>query len=174
MSSSFQVVHPSALFEREKKNRQSQNGKRDIFRSVQSLSRVWFFATPWTAAHQASLSITNSWSLLELMSIKLVISSNHLTLCYPLLSTFNLSQHRGLFQWVSSSHHVAKILEFSALGSVFSVNIQGWFPLVLTGWISLQSKGLLRVFSSTTIGKPSLGSNSHIGRWLLEKPQLWL
>ena len=53
--------------------------------SVQSLSHVQLFATPWTAAHQASLSITNSWSLLKLMSIKLVMPSNHLILCCPLL-----------------------------------------------------------------------------------------
>ena len=52
---------------------------------VQSLSHVWLFVTPWTAAHQASLSITNSQSLLKLMSMKLVIPSNHLILCYPLL-----------------------------------------------------------------------------------------
>ena len=57
----------------------------DMLSSVQSLSRVQLFATPWTAAHQASLSITNSWSLLKLMSIELVMPSNHLTLCYPLL-----------------------------------------------------------------------------------------
>ena len=55
------------------------------FSSVQSLSRVQLFATPWTAAHQASLSITNSWSLLKLMSIELVMPSNHLILCHPLL-----------------------------------------------------------------------------------------
>ena len=57
----------------------------DQFSSVQSLSRVWLFATPWTAACQASLSITNSWSLLRLVSIKSVMSSNHLILCHPLL-----------------------------------------------------------------------------------------
>jgi len=56
-----------------------------VFSSVQSLSRVWLFATPWTAKHQASLSITNSWSLLRLMSIESVMPSNHLILCFPLL-----------------------------------------------------------------------------------------
>ena len=83
------------------------------FSSVQSLSHVQLFATPWTAAHQASLSITNSQSLLKLMSIKLVMPSNHLIPFHPLLlppSIFN--QHQGLFQWVNSSHQVAKILEF--------------------------------------------------------------
>ena len=73
-------------------------------------SRVWLFATPWTAACQASLSITNSWSLLKFMSIKSVMLSNHLILCRPLLLL--PSQHQGLFQWVSSSHQVAKGLEF--------------------------------------------------------------
>ena len=82
------------------------------FSSLQSLSRVWLFVTPWTAACQASLSITNSQSLLKLISIKLVMPSNHLILYCPLSPpAFNLSQHQGLFQWVSSSHHVAKILE---------------------------------------------------------------
>ena len=78
---------------------------------IQSLSRVQLFLTPWTAAHWASLSITSSWSLLKLMSIKSV--------CHPTISSsvipsssFSLSQHQGLFQWVSSLNQVAKILEF--------------------------------------------------------------
>ena len=73
---------------------------------------------------------------------------------HPLLSpsppAFNLSQHQGLFKWVSSSHHVAKV---SALTSVLPMNTQDWFPLGWTGWISLQSKGLSRVFSNTTVQK---------------------
>ena len=76
-----------------------------VAQSCQTLS------TPWTAAHQASLSLTISWSLLKLMSIKSVMPSNH---PHPLSSpsplAFNLSQHQVLFQWVSSSHHVAKVL----------------------------------------------------------------
>ena len=80
--------------------------------SVQSLSRVRLFATPLTAARQVSLSITNSRSLLKPMSIVLVMPSNHLILrCLP-SPAFNLSQHQGLFQWVSSSYQVAKVLEF--------------------------------------------------------------
>ena len=83
------------------------------FSSVQSLSRVQLFATPWIAALQASLPITNSQSLLKPMSIESVMPSNHLILCHPLLLLPpNLSQHQGLFQWVSSSHEVAKVLEF--------------------------------------------------------------
>ena len=70
---------------------------------VQSLSCVWFFATPWTAACQASLSFTISWSLFKLMSIKSVMPFNHLTLSSPSPS-FNLSQHQGHFQPVGSSH----------------------------------------------------------------------
>ena len=68
----------------------------------------------------------------------------------PSPSAFNLSQHQHLFQWVSSSHLVAKVLGVSASASVLPVNIQDWFPLGWTGWISLQSKGLSRVFSNTT------------------------
>ena len=79
--------------------------------SVQLLSHVWLFVTRWTAAHQASLSFTNSWSLLKLMSIESVMPSNHLILSAP-PPAFNPSQHLGLFQSVSSSHQVAKVLQF--------------------------------------------------------------
>ena len=80
---------------------------------------------------------------------------------------FNLPWHQGLFQWVSSSHQVAKVLELQ-LQLHHPINIQDWFPLGLTGWISLQSKELSRVFSNTTVQKyqffgikPSLWSNYH-------------
>ena len=69
-----------------------------ILSSAQSLSRVRLFATPWSAARQASLSITNSRSLLKLISIKSVMPSNHLILCCPLLPAFNLFQHQSLFK----------------------------------------------------------------------------
>ena len=95
----------------------------------------------------------------------------------PSLSALNLSQQQDLFQWTDSSPQVAKVLEFQH--QPFQT-IPDWFPLGLTGWISLQSKGLSRVFSSTTVWKhqffgsqPSLWSNSHIHTWLLEKEQLW-
>ena len=81
------------------------------FSSVQLLSHVWLFMTPRTAARQASLSITNSWSLLKLMSVELVMPSNHLILCHPLL--FNLSQHQSLFQWVSFHIKWPKYWSFS-------------------------------------------------------------
>ena len=82
------------------------------FSSVQSLSHVWLFATPWIAACQASLSITNSRSLLKLMSIELVIPSSHLILCRPFSSCPQSLPASGSFQWVNSLHEVAKVLEF--------------------------------------------------------------
>ena len=81
--------------------------------SVQSLSRVQLFATPWITAHQASLSITNSRSLLKLMSIESEMPSNHLILCHPLLLLPPIPPSiRVFFQWVNSSHEVTKVLEF--------------------------------------------------------------
>ena len=117
-----------------------------LFSSVQSLSHVRLFATPWTAARQASLSITNSQSSLRLMSIEL---SNHLILCYPLL----LSSIFPSFQISQFFTSGGKSTGVSASTSVLPMNIQDWFPLKWTGWISLQSKGLSRVFSNTTVQK---------------------
>ena len=120
------------------------------FSSVHSLSPVQLFVNPWIAAHQASLSINNSWSLLKLMSIELAMPSSHLILCHPLLllpslfpsiRVFSISQ---FFPWGGQSIGV------SALASVLPRNTQDWSPLEWTGWISLQSKGLSRVFSNTT------------------------
>ena len=92
----------------------------------------------------------------------------------------NPSQHHSLFQWVNSSHKVAKVLE-SALASFLPKKSQGWSPSEWTGWISLQSKGLSRVFSNTTVqehkffsAQLSSQSNCHIHTWLLEKPSPWL
>ena len=94
----------------------------------------------------------------------------------PSPPTFNLSQNQGLFKWVSSSHQVAKVLEFQ-LQHQSSNEYQDWFPLGWTGWISLLSNGLSRVFPNTTVQKDqffgaqlSLSSNSHIHTWPLEKP----
>ena len=112
----------------------------------------WLFVTPWTAACQASLSFIISQNLLKLMSIELVVPSNHLILYRPLLllpsifPSLSLPIFQGLFQWVSSSHQVAKILEFQLQHQSFQ-----W--IVSSGWISLQSKGLSRVFSNTTVQK---------------------
>ena len=147
------------------------------FSSVQSLSRVWLFVTPWTSARQASLSITNFWSSLRLTSIESVMASSHLILCRPLLllppippsiESFPMSQ---LFAWGGQSIIV------SPLASFLPKNTQGWSPSEWTGWISLQSKGLSRVFSNTTVQKHqffgtqlSSQSNSDIYTGPLEKP----
>ena len=122
-----------------------------LFSSVQSLSCVRLLATPWTAARQASLSATNSWSLLKLMSIKLVMPSNHLILCQPLLSSVFPSIR--VFSNESVLHIRGQSIGVSASALVLPLSIQDWFPLGWTGWISLQSKGLSRVFSNTTVQK---------------------
>ena len=82
------------------------------FSSLQSLSHVWLFVTPWTAARQASLSIANSQSLLKRMSIESVMPSNHLILSSPSPPALSLSQDQGLFKRISSSQQVDKVLEF--------------------------------------------------------------
>ena len=82
-----------------------------------------------------------------------VIQPSH-PLSSPSPPTFNLSQHQGLFKWVSSSHQVDRVLEFQLQHQSFRpMNIQDWFPSGWTGWISLQSKGLSQVFSNTTVQK---------------------
>ena len=121
---------------------------KQAFSSVQSLSHIWFFVTPWTAAHQASLSITNSQSLLKLMSTESVMPSKHLIICCPLLLP-SFFPSISVFSSVSSLHQVAKV-GVSTSASVLPMNIQDWFPLGWTVWISFQSKGLSRVFSNTT------------------------
>ena len=102
---------------------------------VKSLSCVQLFATPWTAALQASLSSTVSWSLLKLMSVELVMLSNHLILCLPLFLLLSVFPSIKVFcnesvlpiRW-------PKYWSFSS-ASVLPMNIKGWFPLVLTGLI---------------------------------------
>ena len=122
-----------------------------IFSSVQSLSHVWLLVTPWTVAHQASFSITKSQSLLKFMSIESEMPSNHLILCCPLLllpSIFPVSWSFQMSQLFSSG---GQSIGVSASISVLPMNTQDWSPLGWTGWISLQSKGLSRVFSNTTV-----------------------
>ena len=123
------------------------------FSSVQSLSRVRLFATPWTTEHQASMSVTNSWSLLKLMSIKLVMPSNHFILCCPLLLLPSIFPASGSFPMSQFFASDGQNIGVSASVWVLPMNIQGWFPLGLTCLISLQSKGLSRVFSNTTVQK---------------------
>ena len=145
--------------------------------SVQSLSCVQLFATPWTVAHQASLSVTSSWSLLRLMLTN--------CWCHPAIS-FSVPPFSSCFQSFPASGSFLRSQFFASGGqsivvsastSVLPMNIQDWFPLWLTGLISLQSKGLSKAFSNNTVQKHqffgarlSLRSNSHIHTWLLEKP----
>ena len=102
---------------------------RDFFSSVQSLTHVQLFATPWTTVLQTAPSVTNSRSSLRLLSILSVMPSNH------------------------TSYKVAKVLEFQLHYQDFQWIFRTYFPLGLTGWTSLQSKGLSRVFSNTTVQK---------------------
>ena len=145
---------------------------------VHSLSHVRLFVTPWTTAHQASLSFIISQSLLKLLSIESVMPSSHLILRHPLpcLQSWPASGSFPISQLYASGGQTT-----GASASILPMNIQGWFPLGLTSLISLLSNGLSRVFSNTIVWKhqlfsaqPSLWSNFHIHTWLLEKSHLWL
>ena len=147
------------------------------FSSVQSLSRVRLFATPLTPPRQASLSFTNSQSSLNSCPLSQwchpAISSSVVPFSFcpqslPATASFPMSQ---LFVWGGQSIGVL------TSASVLPMNTQDWSPLEWTGWISLQSKGLSRVFSNTTVQKHqffdtqlSSQSNSPIHTWPLEKP----
>ena len=116
---------------------------------VESLSYTWLFLTPQTAAYQDSLSFTISQSLFKLMSTELVMPSNHLILCHPILLLPSIFPSSGSFplSWLFSSG--GQSIEVSVSASVLP--IQGWSPLGLTSLISLLSKGLSRVFLSTMV-----------------------
>ena len=143
---------------------------------TKSCSTLW---APSTVAHQSSLSITISQSLPKFMSIESVMPSNHLILCHPvflLLQSFLASGSFPMSQLFESGGQSIGA-SASASASVLPMKMQGWFPLGLTGFISLQFKGISKVFSSTTVWKhqffgtlPSLLSSSHIRTWLLERP----
>ena len=169
-------IFKSKLKKLKKKNNQGFVPQKEL-RSVQLLSHVQLFASPWTAACQASLSITNSQSLLKLMSMKSVMPSNHLILCRSLLlppsifSSIRVFSNKSVLSnslpnfW-SFSFSISPSNEYSGLTS-FRID---WFDL-------LTVKGLSRVFSNTTVQKHqffgtqlSLWSNSHNHTWLLEKP----
>ena len=146
--------------------------------SVQLLSHVQLFTTPWTVACQASLSVIYTQGLLKLMSIELVMPSYHLILCCPLLFLHQYFPASGSFQMSQFLTSGGQSIGASASASVLPMNTQYWFPLGWTGWISLQSNVLSRVFSNTTVQKhqffsaiSSLWSNSYIHTWLLEKNQ---
>ena len=157
---------------------------------AQSLSRAWIFATPWNVAHQEPHGMqhirllclplspeasSNSCPLSQWCYLTISFSAIPFSIClhsFPTSRSFPISQIFAL-----GGQNIAA----SASASVLPMTLQGWFPLGFTGWISLQSKKLSRVFSSTTIQKhqffhvqPSLRFNSHIHVWLSEKPQLWL
>ena len=143
----------------------------------QLLSRFWLFATPWTAVCQAPLSFTLFQSLLRFASTELVMLSNHLIPCHPLLLLPSVFPSIGVFSSESALCIDGQSIRALAMSLILSMNIQGWFPLGLTGLISLQSKGLSVVFFSTTVRKHqffsaqrSLWSSSHICTWLMEKP----
>ena len=137
--------------------------------SVQLLSCVWLFVTPWTAARQASLSITNCWSLPKLMSTELVMPSNHLILCHP------------LFLLPSIFPSIRVFLNESALRISFNISPSNEHPGLISfrmDWLDLLAvQGTLKSLLNTTVQKHqffgaqlSLKSNSHIHTWLLEKP----
>ena len=109
--------------------------------------------TPWTAAHQASLSISNSQSLLKLICVDSVMPSNHFILCRPLLLLPSIFPKSGSFQMSHLFSSGGQNIGVSASASVLPMTIQDWFPLELYVLISLQSKGLSRVFSNSTVQK---------------------
>ena len=132
---------------------QLTRSKKEMFSSVQSLSRVWLFATPWITAHQVSLSITNSWSSPKLKCIELVMPSSHLILCRPLLLLPPVPPSIRAFPMSQLFTSGGQSIGVSASASALPMNTQNWFPLRWTGWISLLFKGLSRVFSNTTVQK---------------------
>ena len=151
-----------------------------MFSSVQFSSVTQSCPTlcnPMNRSSQASLSITNSRSSLRLVSIESVMPSRHLILCRPLLLLPPIPPSIKVFSNESTlCMRWPKYWSFS-FSIIPSKKSQGWSPSEWTGWISLQSKGLSRVFSNTTVQKhkfsgaqPSSQSNSDIHTWLLEKP----
>ena len=158
------------------------------FSSVQSISRLRLFATPWIAARQASLSITISWSSPRPTFIESVMPSSHLILCHPLFLLPPIPPSIRVFsnestlcmrwpKYWSFSFSIIPSKEHPGLISFRIDWLDLWSPLEWTGWISSQSRGLSRVFSNTTVQKhqffgsqPSSQSNSHIHTWPQEKP----
>ena len=149
----------------------------NMFSSVQSLSHVRLFATPWITALQASLSITNSRSSIKLMSMESVMPSSHLILCRPLFLLPPIPPSIRVFSNESTLHmRWPKYWSFS-----FSISPSNEHPGLISfrmDWLDLlQSKGLSRVFSNTTVQKHQFFSaqlssqcNSHIHTWPQEKP----
>ena len=122
------------------------------YSSVQLLSHVRLSATPWTAAHQASLSIINSWSLLKLMSIASVMPSNHLIFCRPLLLLPSLFPNIRVFSKESVLHiRWPKYWSFNFILTP-SNEYSGLISFRMY-WLDLRAKGLSRIFSNTTVQK---------------------
>ena len=145
--------------------------------SGQSLSRVWHFVTPWTTAHQPSLSITNPWSLPKPMSIELMMPSNHLILCWPLLLLPSIFSNIRVVSNESGFH--IRWPKYWSLS--FKISPSNEHPGLISfrmDWLDLLAvQGISRVFSNAIFQKhqffsaqPSLYSSSHIHTWLLEKP----
>ena len=148
--------------------------------SVQLLSHVWLFVTPWTAVRQPSLFITNFWRCWNSCPLSQWCHPTILSSVIPFSSYPQSFPASGSFQMSQFFASGGQSIGVSASTSVLLMNTQDW-SLGWTGWISLQSKGLSRVFSNTTVQKHqffgaqlSLYSNSHIRTWPLEKPWLWL
>ena len=169
--------HPFCIYESKVDLLKILNGNEEhSISSVQSLNCLLLFATPWTAAYQASLSITNSQSSPKPMS-ELVMPSNHLILCHPLLLLLSIFPSIRVFSNESALHITwPKYWSFG-----FNISPSNEHPGLIsfrrTGWISLQFKGHSRVFSNTIVQKHqflgtqlSSQSNSHIHTWPLEKP----
>ena len=134
------------------------------------------FETPWTAAHQASLSITNSQSLLNSCPSSQWCHPAISSSVIPFVSCLQSFPASGSFPMSQFYASRGQSIEGSASASVLPMNIKDWSPLGWTGWISLLSKGLSRVFSNTTVQKHqffsaqlSSQSNSHNHTWPLEK-----
>ena len=144
------------------------------FSSVQfSHSVMSDSATPWTAARQASLFITNSRSLLKLMSIESLMPSNHLILCHPFSSCLPSFPASGSFQMSQLFPSGGQSIGVSASASVLLMNIQDWFPLGWTGWISLQYKGLSRVFNTTVQKHQFFGTQLSYSPTLISIRDYW-
>ena len=149
-----------------------------MFSSVQSLSHVRPFATSWTAAWQASLSINNSWSLLKLMSIELLMPSNHLILCRPLLL---LPSFLPSFRVFSSEFFTSgdQRIRVSVSASVLPMNIQDWFQIRMD-WLNLLAvqrtlKSLFQHCSPKVSVLWCYGfSNSHVWMWELDYKESWV
>ena len=144
---------------------------------VHRVSDARLFATPWIGAYQASLFLNNSqFTQTHVHRVTDAIQPSH-PLSFPSPLVPKPSQYQIFFQWVSSSTSGDQSIGVSASTSVLPVNTQDWSPLGWTGWISLLSKGLSKVFSNTTVQKhqffstqPSSQSNSYIHTWPQEKP----